>query len=98
MTVMCCWVEPVQIEKGVDAGWSVRQIAVVLGRSVFTVSREIRWNRWVPLNKNESYRLFRDVRLHIQSGGHGSVPGRTGRTPISAPCARGTVSAPDRKT
>ncbi|PDQ35969.1 MAG: hypothetical protein B5766_02145 [Candidatus Lumbricidophila eiseniae] len=30
------------MEKGVDAGWSVRQIAVVLGRSASTVSRETR--------------------------------------------------------
>jgi len=37
-------------------------------------------------------RLFRVVRLHICSDGHSAVPGRTGRTPISAPCARDTVA------
>ncbi|PDQ35947.1 MAG: hypothetical protein B5766_03495 [Candidatus Lumbricidophila eiseniae] len=31
MMVMCREVERVQIEKRVDAGWSVRQIAVVFG-------------------------------------------------------------------
>ncbi|PDQ34093.1 MAG: hypothetical protein B5766_13145 [Candidatus Lumbricidophila eiseniae] len=38
---MCRWAERVQIEKGVGAGSSVRQIVAVLGRSVSTVSREI---------------------------------------------------------
>jgi len=53
MTVMCREVEWVQIEKG--AGWSVRQITAVWGRSASTVSREIRRNKWVALNENESY-------------------------------------------
>ena len=38
MTVICCWVERVQVEKG---GGSVRRIAVVWGRPGSTVSREI---------------------------------------------------------
>jgi len=40
MAVMCCWVERIQIENG--AGWSVRQVAAVLGRSVSMVSQETR--------------------------------------------------------
>jgi len=81
MAIMCREVEQIQIEKSVDAGWSVRQIAVVLGQSVSMVSREIRRNKWVAWNENESYRPFRDVWLHTWSGDHGSVPGGTGRAP-----------------
>jgi|SRR6218665_116754 len=42
------------------------------------------WNKWVRLNENELYHPSRDVRVHIWSGDHNAIPGRTNSTGQSA--------------
>lgn len=51
----------IQIEIGNGTG--VRAMARMLGRSVSTISREIKRNTWFPSNESESYRPYRPARL-----------------------------------
>lgn len=56
--------ERIEIEKHYDRDFSIRQIAVRLGRSASTISREIRRGRWRPANENAAYTPYRDQALH----------------------------------
>jgi IS30 family transposase len=49
----------VEIEKGLERGESLRQIARRVGRSVSTVSREVGRNSWRASNENASYQPYR---------------------------------------
>ena len=51
--------ERVAIEKGLDAGESMASIARTLGRPTCTVSREVRRNRWRPVNTSTAYTPYR---------------------------------------
>ncbi len=55
--------ERVEIEKLVDRGWSIRRIAVSLGRSPSTVSREIRRRSWRASNTAAAYTPYRPAAL-----------------------------------
>jgi IS30 family transposase len=49
----------VEIEKGIDKGESFRCIAARIGRSVSTVSREVRRNSWRPANTMPNLQPYR---------------------------------------
>ena len=51
--------ERVAIEKGLDAGQTISQIAVELGRAKSTISREMRRNSWRPSNTSAAYTPYR---------------------------------------
>src|SRR6218665_1594270 len=73
----------VQVEKGAECGVVCSADRCGVGSvCVHGVAGDTSGISWVPLNENESYRLFRDMRLHIWPGGHNAVPGRTGRAPV----------------
>ena len=55
--------ERIEIEKGLDKGWSHRKIAKAIGRSPSTVSREVARNMWRPSNENAAYTPYRDPAL-----------------------------------
>ena len=59
--------ERVQIEKWRDQGVGVRQIAVRLGRSPSTVSREIRRRSWTPVDSAAAYAPYRYARGSLGS-------------------------------
>ena len=51
------------IQIGVGNGTSIRVMAVMLGRSPFSVIREIKRDTWFPSNQNESHRPYWPIRL-----------------------------------
>lgn len=55
--------ERVQIEKHLDAGMSMRQSALRVGRSPSTISREVRRNGWRPSSTSAAYTPYRPKRL-----------------------------------
>lgn len=56
--------ERIEIEKHHDRGQSLRTIALRLGRSPSTISREIRRGQWRPFHENASYTDYWDPALH----------------------------------
>ena len=56
----------IEIEKRLDLGQPLRQIARALGCSPSTISRELKRGRWRPSNESAAYVPYRDTRLRNQ--------------------------------
>ena len=56
----------IEIEKRLDLGQPLRQIARALGCSPSTISRELKRGRWRPSNESGAYVPYRDTRLRNQ--------------------------------
>ena len=56
--------ERIEIDKGLEAGESMRSIGRRLNRDVSTISREAQRGQWLPVNESQAYKPYKTTKSH----------------------------------